>query len=170
MSNLPALYSIVAEFREQATQLADMELDDATLADTLESIQWPVEEKARAVAAVIGNMGAANEMLANFIKSKQQQLKAMQAREDHLREYLLSNMLACEITEIKANDGSLTIKVKTNPPSVIVDDEASIPWEYVRQAPPPPPAVDKVAVKEALKAGVEVPGCHLESKKSVTIR
>ena len=170
MSNLPALYVIVQEFREQANQLADMELDEQTLADTLESIQWPVEEKARAVAAVIGNMGAANEMLANFIKAKQQQLKAMQAREDHLRDYLLQNMLACDITEIKANDGSLTIKVKTNPPSVIVDDESAIPWEYQRQKPAPPPEVDKAAIKEALKSGVEVPGCHLESKKSVTIK
>jgi hypothetical protein len=168
--SLPALYSIVSEYREQAEQLADMDLDEQTFKDSLESIQWPVEEKARAVAAVIGNMVAANDMLADFIKRKQAQLKAMQAREDHLREYLLRNMLDCEITEIKSNDGSLTIKVKNNPPSVIVDSLVEIPWEYMREKPPPPAEPDKVAIKEALKAGINVPGAHLESKVSVSIK
>ena len=168
--NLPALYTVVAEFREQAEQLADMELDEQTYMDSLESIQWPVEQKSRAVAAVIGNMGAANQMLSEFIKAKQAQLKAMQAREDSLREYLLRNMLDCEITEIKAMDGSMTIKVKQNPPSVLVEDESAIPWEYMRQAAPPPPAVDKAAIKEALKAGISVPGARLVSKQSVSIK
>ena len=49
-----ALYTITAEYRQQAAQLAELDLDDQTLADTLESLQWPVEEKAKAVSAVIG--------------------------------------------------------------------------------------------------------------------
>ena len=170
MSNLPALFTIVAEYREQAEQLANMDLDDQTLSDTIESIQWPVEEKARAVAAVIGNMGAANTMLAEFIKAKQAQLKAMQSREDHLREYLLNNMVAAGITEIKANDGSLTIKVKQNPASVVVDDAASIPPKYLRQAAPPPPAADKKEIKAALEFGETVPGCHLQNTQRLEIK
>ena len=170
MKNLPALYAIVAEYREQAEQLADMDLDEATLKDTLESIQWPVEEKARAVAAVIGNMGAANDMLAEFIKRKQDQLKSAKSREEHLREYLLVNMLATGISEIKANDGSLTIKIRNNPPSVVVDDPSLIPARYMRQAEPPPPAPDKKEIKAAIEFGENVPGARLVTKQSVTIK
>jgi len=36
--SLPALFELAAEYRQQAAQLADLDLDDATLADTLESI------------------------------------------------------------------------------------------------------------------------------------
>ena len=165
MNTLPALYTIVAEFREQAEQLADMDLDEATLKDTLESIKWPVEEKARAVAAVIGNMGAANDMLAEFVKRKQEQLKASKAREESLRDYLLSNMLACEISEIKANDGSLTIKVCKNPVSVVIDDADAVPDEFKHHVPPPPPVPDKVLIKKALQAGEIVAGAHLDDSK-----
>jgi hypothetical protein len=168
--NLPALYTVVAEFREQAEQLADMELDEQTYMDSLESIQWPVEQKSRAVAAVIGNMDAETAMLESFIEVKKEQLKTRKARVASLREYLLRNMLDCNITEIKAIDGSMTIKVKQNPPSVLVEDESAIPWEYMRQAAPPPPAVDKAAIKEAIKNGIDVPGARLVSKQSVSIK
>lgn len=170
MNNLSALYTIVAEFREQAEQLADMDLDEATLKDTLESIQWPVEEKARAVAAVIGNMAAANDMLESFVKAKQAQLKAAKAREESLRDYLLSNMLACEITEIKANDGSLTIKVRKNPVSVVIDDAASIPPEFMHYAPAPAPTPDKRLIKAAIESGESVESAHLEQKFSLIIK
>jgi hypothetical protein len=171
MSNLPALYVIAQEFQKQAEQLADMDLDQQTLNDTLESIKWPVEEKARAVAAVIGNMGYANEMLADFIKRKQEQLKASKAREEHLREYLLHNMQVTGISEIKANDGSLTIAIRKNPPSVVVDDEATLRFahpEFVKVV--TTESLDKSGISAALKAGQIVEGARLASSDRVSIK
>jgi hypothetical protein len=40
----------------------------------------------------------------------------------------------------------------------------------MRQAAPPPPAVDKAAIKEAIKNGIDVPGARLVSKQSVSIK
>jgi hypothetical protein len=62
------------------------------------------------------------------------------------------------------------IALRNNPPSVVVDDPDAIPWEYQRQKPAPPPEVDKVAVKEALKSGITVPGARLVVGQSVTIK
>jgi hypothetical protein len=171
MNNLPALYVIAQEYRQQAEQLADMDLDEQTLKDSLESIQWPVEEKARAVAAVIGNMDYANEMLADFIKRKQEQLKSAKAREEHLREYLLHNMQATGISEIKANDGSLTISIRKNPPSVVVDDEDTLKFahpEFVKTV--TTESLDKSGISAALKAGQIVEGAHLVQAERVTIK
>lgn len=168
--NLPALFELAAEYRQQAAQLADLDLDDATLADTLESIQWPIEQKARAVAAVIGNMDAAADMVKAFAKRKADEAKSMQARADRLRTYLLTNMLACEISEIKANDGTLTLKVKQNPPSVIITDPGKIPCNLYIYPVAPEPFPDKNAIGDALKAGQEIAGAHLERGHRLEIK
>ena len=53
---MTALYLLTQEFREAAEKLADAELPDEVIADTLESLQFPIEEKAKNVAMVIRNM------------------------------------------------------------------------------------------------------------------
>ena len=164
------LYDVAAEFRQQEQLLADLDLDDQAMADTLESIAWPVEQKARAVAAVIGNMDAAAEMVKAFAKRKADEAKAMQSRADYLRKYLLNNMVACGISEIKATDGSLTLRVKTNPASTVIDDLSLIPAQYLRFGPAPPPAPDAMKIKAAIKAGIPVPGAHLEHAVKLEIK
>ena len=167
---LPALYTIVSEFRQQAEQLAELDLDEQTLADTLESIQWPVEEKTRAIAAVIGNMDASANMVKAFAQRKMDEAKQMQSRADHLRQYLLDNLLACEISEIAAIDGSMTIKVKQNPPKVVIDDAGKIPQAFYIEPVPPAPYPDKTAIAKALKAGEHIDGVHLERGSRLEIK
>lgn len=168
--SLPALYHIAQEYRQQAAQLAELDLDEATLADTLESIQWPIEEKSKAVAAVIGNMDAAADMVKEFAKRKADEAKAMQARADRLRKYLLDNMLACGITEIKATDGSMTLRTRQNPASLVIDDARKIPCDLYVYPEAPAPYPDKAAIKEKLKAGEEIPGAHLERGMRLEIK
>ena len=55
---MTALYLLTQEFREAAEKLADAELPDEVIADTLESLQFPIEEKAKNVAMVIRNIEA----------------------------------------------------------------------------------------------------------------
>jgi hypothetical protein len=40
----------------------------------------------------------------------------------------------------------------------------------MRQAEAPPPAPDKAAISAAIKAGKEVPGAHIEARKSLAIK
>jgi hypothetical protein len=168
--SLPDLFTIVQEFRQQAEQLADLDLPPDAIADTLESIQWPVEEKARAVSAFIGNMDAAAAMVAEFAKRKADEAKRMQSRADHLRDYLLTNMQACGINEIKALDGSLTIMVKHNPPKVVIDDAGKIPGELYTYPEAPAPYPDKKAISEKLKAGEVIEGAHIERGHRLEIK
>jgi hypothetical protein len=168
--SLPALYTIAAEYRQQAAQLAELDLDEQTLTDTLESLQWPVEEKAKAVSAVIGNMEAAADLVKAFAKRKAEEAAAIQHRADRLRAYLLTNMQACGISEIKANDGSLTLRIRKNPPKVVIDDAGAIPGELYVYPDPPAPYPDKTAIKERIKAGEEVPGAHLECGERLEIK
>ena len=53
-----ALYELAAEFRQTAELLADMDLDEDTIRDTIEAAAFPVEQKAVPVAAFVRNLEA----------------------------------------------------------------------------------------------------------------
>ena len=168
MSTLPALYEIADCYLADVAKLQDLDLDAQTLADTLEGLTGELEVKATNVAMFVRNL----ESLADQIKQAEQQMaarrKAIESRADAVREYLLSNMLRTGITKIESP--YFKISVKNNPASVVVDDNASIPAKYLRQAAPPPPAADKKEIKAALEFGETVPGCHLQNTQRLEIK
>ena len=91
----------------------------------------------------------------------------MQARADSLREYLRSNLEACGIQKI---DGPGIVIGWRKSSAVVIDEPGLIPSEYMRTPEPPPPAPDKKAIGEALKAGTAVPGAHVETRKNLQIK
>jgi hypothetical protein len=56
-----------------------------------------------------------------------------------------------------------TLAVKKNPPAVEVLDPLQVPAEYWSFPPPkqPEPRIDKAAIKAAINAGADVPGCRM---------
>lgn len=61
-----------------------------------------------------------------------------------------------------------TVYVRSNNPSVIIDDEAQLPDEFkIKQIVIRP---DKGSLNEVLSRGIEVPGAHLERSRSVIIK
>ena len=60
--------------------------------------------------------------------------------------------------------------VKASPPAVDVFDAAQVPAEFMRQPELPPAAPDKVAIRDALKAGQDVPGARLVTGQRLEIR
>lgn len=156
---MTALYEIVATYREAADKLADLDLDPQTLEDTLESLSGELEEKATNTAMLIRNLEAS----ANAIKDAEAQMaarrKALENRAARIKDYVLANMMIAGIQKIECPYFKLA--VRENPAAVEVFEPGLIPAEFMRQPEPPPPAVDKKAIGEALKAGKEVPGCKL---------
>jgi hypothetical protein len=62
--------------------------------------------------------------------------------------------------------GAGELKLKKNPPALVIDDQAKIPSKYEKQK--IEISLDKVAIKAAIKAGEEVPGVHLEQGTSLS--
>lgn len=164
---MTALYEIAAAYRADAERLAELDLDPQTLADTLESMSGELEVKAQNVAFVARNI----EALAASIKEAENAMatrrKAMESRAASLRSYLLRNMQLAGVQKIEGP--YLRMSIKNNPAAVDVFDAAQIPSDYMRQPEPPPPAPDKTAIKEALKAGVDVPGARLTQSQRLDI-
>ena len=170
-SNIMAnLYEISNEYLATAQQLAELDLDEQTITDTLEAAQWPVEEKGRALSAVILNMRAEADMVNDAIKKLSHRAKAIESRAQALHDYLLINMKRTGIPEIKALDG--TFKAKFYPErdvSVVIDDLDKLPADYLREI-PARYEPDKVLIKKALNDGHDVQGAHLVKNDRLEIK
>ncbi len=162
------LYEVTANQMALADKLAAMDLDEQTIADTLEGELAPFEDKAKAVAAVVGNIIAESDAYAEHAKKVAERAKTLKSRADWLKFYLLRNMQAVGVSEIKGP--GLLIKLQDNPESVELFDISQIPELFMRRPPQPEAEPDKAAIKDALKAGAEVPGARLSRTQRITIK
>lgn len=165
---LPSLYVLADQYLADLQKLAELDLDEQTVADTLEGLSGELEVKATNVAMFARNLEATAEAIKTAEAQMAARRKAIEARAERLREYLKTNM---ERTGISLIEGPyFSLKIKQNPPAVHVEDPALVPTEFKKFTPPPPPTVDKKAVADALKLGVDVPGCRLERGTRLEIR
>lgn len=163
------LFQVAQEFRAIADQLADTDLDEQTIRDTLEGEAYPVEQKGRAVIAVFRNMGAEADAVENAAKELQARAKALRNRQESLKGYLQMAMTVTGISEIKAIDG--TFKAKLYPgrdASVDVFQPELLPADYLREI-PARYEPDKTLIKQAIEDGYDVPGARVVKRDRLTI-
>jgi hypothetical protein len=167
MSGL-ALFDIAREYRDAADKLADLDLPDEVVADTLEGMSGDLEVKATNVAFFARNL----EALAASIKDAEANMaarrKALENRAQRMRDYLLNCMQLAGVQKIESP--YFRLAQRENPPAVVIDEPGLIPNEYMRQPEPPPPAPDKAAIKADIQRGKEVPGAHLQRGVRLEIR
>jgi hypothetical protein len=168
LATLPALYVLAAEYQAATEKLADLDLPEEVVRDTLESLAFPLEQKAANVAMFVRNLEATAEAIKVAESEMAARRRAIENRVASLRHYLHINMQACGITKI--DNPHLRLVLRSNPPAVVIDSERLIPAEFMRQPEPPPPAPDKGRIAKALKSGLEVPGAHLQNSTRLEIR
>lgn len=165
---MTALYELAAQYRADADKLADLDLDEQTLADTLEGMGGELEVKAQNVIMFTRNL----EATAAAIKEAETQMaarrKAMENRAAGLRRYVLENMQFAGIQKIECPLFKLSIR--ENPAAVEIYEPGLIPSDYMKQPETPPPAPDKTAIKAAITAGTEVPGAKLTKGTRLEIK
>lgn len=161
------LYTIAAEHRALADRLQDMDLDEATIADTLDAESGLVE-KSQSVAFVIRNLETFADQVKAEADAMQDRAKRVKARAEAVKAYLHSCMAVAGVSKIEHPQFTLTIA--KNPASVQVIDDKQIPAKYMRQPETPPAVPDKAAIKAAITAGEEVPGAKLTQGTSLRIK
>ena len=165
---MTSLYDIAAEYRQTADKLADLDLDEQTIADTLEGMSGALELKAQNVVMFARNLEATATAIKEAETAMAARRKAIEHRAAGLRRYALSAMQVAGVQSIECPYFKLS--VRKNPPAVEVFDAAQIPAQFMRTPEPPPPAPDKKAITEAIKAGQEVPGARLVSGERLEVR
>lgn len=165
---LPTLYVLAEDYRNAVISLADLDLPPEVVADTLESMIGDIEVKSTNVAMFVRNLEATAEQIKAAEAEMAKRRKAIETRTQHVRDYLKDNMLRAGINKIECPYFKLAIR--DNPPAVVIDDQSMIPANYMRQPETPPPAPDKKAIGDALKAGVEIKGARLERGQRLEIK
>ena len=163
-----SLYVLADEYLIAAEKMADLDLDEQTIADTLEGLAGTLEVKATNVAMFIRNLEAGAESIKQAEEKMSARRKFIENRANRIRAYLKENMLRTGITKIECPYFKLAIR--DNPPSVVVDAPELVPKDYLRQPEPPPPVPDKKLIAQAIKDGFDVPGAHLERGNRLEIK
>ena len=163
---MTALFSLVAEYRGAAETLADMEIDPQTLADTLESLTGDIETKATQVAYVVMNFGVTAQAIRTHAAAQLARADAIENRAQALRTYLTNCLEAARIEKIEGPGVKLSFRKSS---AVVIDGEDLIPTAFMRSKPVPPPTPDKSAIKVAIASGQDVPGAHIQTRRTLQI-
>lgn len=161
------LFALTTEYREAAARLMDLDLDPQTITDTLESLSGDLETKATNTALFARSLDADAAAVKQWAKDATERAKAIEARADRLRAYLAANLEAVGIEKVEGPGVSISFRKSS---AVVIDGEDLIPTEFMRQKPAPAPEPDKTAIAAAIKAGQEVPGAHIEHRRSLQIK
>jgi len=120
-----------------------------------------------------GGIVAFNESMQTFIeycKGEEKRIaakrKAVENRGVSLMAYLKSCMEAAEVMTMEV--GTKTLKIQSNPPAVVIDDESLIDAKYFTII-PETTQLNKADLKAALKVG-EVKGAHTESGTRLVVK
>lgn len=158
------LYEIAPALR---FALDDIEVDPETgeilNADALHAVEAQAAEKVEATALYLRELDAEAKAAKEEADRMLARVKSMQKRSDYLKSMLLDALHATG----KVKTARVTVSIRTTQ-AVAVDEGANLPEAYTTVKKTVSP--NKTAIKQALLDGVEVPGCHLEARESVSIR
>ena len=158
------LYEITGALLELLEMATEHELDQKTINDTMEVMEFEFEEKADGYAKVI-------KALEGDVDSLDKEIKRLTERKNTVKNNIVSikrNLEGAMIATGKTKFKTLLFNfgIQKNPASVVIDDESQIPEEYlVAQE----PKVDKTGLKNFLKDN-EVEWAHLVHTESLRIR
>ena len=167
------LYDIDAQIAALDGAAEDDMLIDAetgeliSVSQALDALRMEREAKLENVACWVKNLSAEADAIREEENRLVKRRKAAETKAANLKSWLLAAMTREDGTTDKLKTGRVSISVKRNPPSTVVDDEL-LPSTYkvakiTYQA-------NKELIKRELLAGGEVPGAHLEYGRSVVIK
>lgn len=158
------LYEIAPALRFALDDIVvDEETGEILSSDALHAVEAQAAEKIEATALYLRELDAEAKATKEEADRMLARVKSMQKRSDYLKAMLLDALHATG----KVKTGRVTVSIRTTQ-AVEIAEGADLPEAYTTVKTTVSP--NKVAIKQALLDGVEVPGCHLEARESVSIR
>lgn len=161
-------FELAAQYRQLAELLAEKHDDEQVIADTLESLSEPFDELLENLAKMVCNLESAAGGVQKTLESLQTRHAALERASQRGRRLIL-DLLQTARRE-RATTALFSLAIKKNPPFVVIDQETALPPAYLHHYEAPPPAPNKKAIADALKAGIPVPGVHSEQSVRLEIR
>ena len=159
------LYELTGQWLALYEMADDPEINPQTWADTMESVEGEIEQKAEGYAMVMAQI--AGDMAA--IKEQEKRLharyKTLESRMESMKAHLETAMRVTGKTKFKTT--LFSFNIAKNPPSAAIDDESKIPagWWIPQQ-----PKLDKEGILRWLKDGNTCDWAHIAQGESLRIR
>lgn len=146
--------------------LSDEELDPQTVYDTLDAIKDDIKVKADGIASLISELTNSADRKRKKAKAWQESAKVDEAKATWLQRYLTEELDNAGIKKLETDNHLLSTRSYT--PTVIIEDNGKLPFDYLEEKINYKPV--KKRIREALKAGKEVPGAHLKENRGTVIK
>jgi hypothetical protein len=158
-----SIYDINKAFQSIVDMVADGELTQEDFQQALAELEQSKVEKCGNAICYLNMLKHGIEDMKDEEKRIATMRKALESRAKNLESafaYVLKNMGDKEVITKYG-----VMKVRKNPPSVVIDDMSKVPTKFQHQK--IEVTLDKVAIKNAIKAGEEVAGCHIEQSEKL---
>lgn len=166
------LYELSKDYESLMLAIESGDIPEEALADTLESIEVMLDEKADNIACWIKQLTAEAEA----IKAEEDKLKARRTaklkRAERLTEYLSECLTNAGRNKIETARN--VISFRKTPGKVVIDNEQGfVEWaqkyadgflNYKE------PTINKTAITEYIKAGGQLEGVRIESSQNISIK
>ena len=162
------VYELEKGFQTLWDLLEDETVEDVVLEDAFANLTDDLKDKFENCCKYIKNLDSDIAGL----KEEEKRIKAKRQAMENGKERLKYLMLRAQKAsgEKKLQCGTFTTTLQANPEKVVIDEQyiENIPEEYLKYK---DPEIDKVKLKEHLKAGVNLEGiAHLEQDIGLRIR
>lgn len=156
------LYELTSDLME----LNDLLEQGEDVEEIREIIMTHIASKAGGLMELILNIESDAEAVRMEIKRLERLLEVKENKTKRLKEYLMDCMTQADIKSVPSAKGNITIR--NNQPKIVIDDEDKIPagFKTVKEV----TSINKKDLKESLKNGQRVEGCHLEASRSLVIK
>ncbi|HEY4437644.1 MAG TPA: siphovirus Gp157 family protein [Lelliottia sp.] len=159
MSQNTTAISIAANMTNLLALVENGEFTFEDIADTLEGEELALGDKFDGIMSLVRNLEGQANTVGDEVKRLSDRKKSFETQAKNLKTYILSCLQAAELKTFKTERNTLTVRKGSI--SVVIDNVDQLPDELVDVATVVSP--DKKKIKEAIEAGEEVKGAHLET-------
>ena len=144
--------------------LSMIEEDEEGYLDTLESIEFEIEEKAEGIAKILKNLVGYQAALKQEEERLYSKRKAFENKAKDLKSYLEEQMF--KTGKVKFKTDLFSFGIQKNPASLDVKSEDAIPEEfYIVER-----RLSRSALLDAMKKGLEIDGVSIKQTEGLRIR
>lgn len=161
---MTSLYEIAGMYRTIIEMEPETDDEFGAMMTALDELQGELTEKADNIVRYIRNLTAEAEALKAEEAALYKKRKAVENKAERLKAYLAAQMTLCGLKELKA--GLFKLRFQPTQPAISIVDESVVPEKFHRVK----VEIDKLAIRDALKAGEEVPGIEVQRGETLVIR
>ena len=161
---MASLYEIAWMCRQVLEMEPESEDEFGAMMTALDELQGELTEKADNIVRYIRNLSAEADALKAEETALYKKRKAVENKAERLKAYLAAQMTLCGLKELKA--GLFKLRFQPTTPAISIIDESAVPEKFHRVK----VEIDKLAIRDALKNGEEVPGIELQRGEALVIR